>query len=299
MKLLSQIATRKKATQWIFFMFLSSIAFQNCSKISVQDLGQASTKTNAMGLTPPSAQIICDPLSSGNATLNGGLVGSLTYRPDQVPSGVSFTQVSDYINFGTKSAQTVYLSQLNVPTRKFTDGFMTQDNSLIRKDHGELLIEYFGLHMETILKLSSRDPVGKYQLALLSDDGTILEVHKTSDEKMTLIRNDGAHSARFGCASSLISMSAETRLPISVDYFQGPRMHIALVAMWRQLPEGTLTAPADPLCGQDGGSNSFYFDSETSPSTPQPAYNQLLSRGWKPISSENFELPNSATNPCH
>jgi len=53
---------------------------------------------------------------------------------------------------------------------------------------------------------------------------------------------------------------------------------------------------ADPLCGATG--NETFFDYNNN-SAPQAAYNQLLSRGWKPIAAANWNLPAFAIfNPC-
>ena len=63
--------------------------------------------------------------------------------------------------------------------------------------------------------------------------------------------------------------------------------------MWRKVNESTT---AEPRCGQQG--NSLFFDYNNN-SAPQPAYNELLSRDWKPITSDNWEMAGEDTfNPC-
>lgn len=310
----SQNKTKIFISAWILLSAVTFIFFQNCSKVAVDDINQKNTSSSAAALstpelvppdqtaapTPPST-VVCDPLSAGPSTAaNGGLKGSLYYRPDPNLTNTSFNYIRDYLELGTKSSQELYLSQLNVPTRRFTEGFSQRDGTLIKKDNGEVLIEYFALHLESVLKLQAKDAAGKYQLALLSDDGSILKINTVAGaSQITLINNDNAHSAKLGCANNLISMDEKTRLSISIDYFQGPREHIALMALWRPLPADTVDAPAESLCGRGGTSPGLFFDSNTIPSTPQQAYEDLLSHGWKPIEAGNFELPNKATNPCH
>jgi hypothetical protein len=295
-KLSQNATTQIFGLKGVLFLISGLLLFQNCSKIAISEIpSQGKAVVNSV---PPPKDVVCDPLSSnGTVATNGGLIGSLFYKPDQA-SNSSFGQVSDFFSSGIKSSQTLYLSQLNVPTRRFTEGFFKQDNSLIRKDNGEVLVEWFALHLESVLKLTTRDLIGKYQFGVLSDDGSIFTITESNGQK-TRIQNDGLHGAQFACASPLVSMDASSRLPMSMDYFQGPREHIALIAMWRKVSDSETTAPNEPLCGQGAGDNEFFFDSNVSPSQPQQAYNDLLARGWKPIAMENFELPNNAQNPCH
>jgi hypothetical protein len=63
--------------------------------------------------------------------------------------------------------------------------------------------------------------------------------------------------------------------------------------MWRRVNSST---PNDPLCGQNG--NSLFFDYNNN-SAPEPAFNQLLSRGWYPLAVANFSITaDTSYNPC-
>ena len=88
------------------------------------------------------------------------------------------------------------------------------------------------------------------------------------------------------------------RLPIAVDYYQGPRFHIALMVLWRKLPDANASSLADSACGLSG--NDRFFNSNQSPSVPSQTYLDLLSRGWSVVAPQNFLLPlNSPMNPCN
>jgi hypothetical protein len=80
---------------------------------------------------------------------------------------------------------------------------------------------------------------------------------------------------------------------MKIDYYQGPRYHIALVPIWRKVNSST---PNDPLCGKNG--NNYFFDPDHN-SMPLAAYNQLASRGWYPLGVANFSVTQDTDyNPC-
>jgi hypothetical protein len=145
--------------------------------------------------------------------------------------------------------------------------------------------------MESNLKLGLDDPEGQYQMAVLSDDGTNLFVKDAADYR-NYVNNDGTHPTRMGCSIDALTFNSTTRIPMKLDYYQGPRFHIALTVLWRVKPaDGSL----DPLCGSSG--NSRFWDSTQNPPAPQQSYYDLLGRGWKVLTTDNFELPGQQ-NPC-
>ena len=82
-------------------------------------------------------------------------------------------------------------------------------------------------------------------------------------------------------------------MPLELDYYQGPRYHISLVVMWRPW-NGSAD---DPSCGKQG--NGMFFNSQVDPPAPQAAYNALLSRGWKVVSTPHYRLEAPTQNPCN
>lgn len=235
-------------------------------------------------------KIVCDPFHGDlQPGPNDGLIAQIYYRGANQPQ---WTDTQSYITQGTLSGQTLFFSTLEVPTRMFDLGFPTQTGSNIKNDSNESLIEYFGIQFSSILKLSSLDEEGTYELALLSDDGATFKVRQPDGTYKTLVSNDNNHPTRFGCGDR-IEMTRDTELFVQMDYYQGPRYHISMIPMWRKV---TATTPKDSRCGQSG--NTLFFDPNNN-SAPQPAYNDLLSRGWKPIAADNWNLPAFAIlNPC-
>ncbi|MCB9073446.1 MAG: hypothetical protein H6623_07475 [Bdellovibrionaceae bacterium] len=237
----------------------------------------------------PLNKVVCDPFDPGVAGPNDGLVAHLYYRGQGQDR---WYNTLDYLNLGQQSPQTLFFSSLDVPTRLFDQGFPTETGSSINDDAGNRLMEYFALTFSSVLKLTADDEDGDYEFALLSDDGAVMYVRDSSGQYQPIVNNDGDHPTRMGCGQKL-TLDHSSELVIKLDYYQGPRYHISLVPMWRKVSSATT---AEPLCGHSG--NSLFFDYNNN-STPQAAYNQLLSRGWKPIASGNWNLPAFAVfNPC-
>lgn len=238
---------------------------------------------------------VCDPFNVGTTARDRGLVGNLLFLEDSQPR---YTAVSDYIDNGTPIASTLYFDKLFVPTRAFDLGFYTQDGELVLNHNGQPVYEYFGLRLESQLTLGDNEPEGWYQMAVLSDDGARVSEINPDGTKSIIVNNDGTHSTRMGCSSRSIYMERGTKLPILVEYYQGPRYHISLVVLWRPLPSGAdpHTSASDVECGRSG--NARFFNSTLVPSEPTATYYDMLTRGWKPLDNENYYFPEQASNPC-
>jgi len=258
------------------------------------------TAGNSSVAVESSLAAVCDPLGgdggSGSASL--GLYAQLYYLTDSMPR---YTSVSDYIQNGVQASVNIFFSDLDVPTRLFNEGFQTQGGSLLTDQDGNTLYEYFALHFNSVIGLSASDPEGKYQFAVLSDDGAIFSIDENGLGLNPLINNDGTHPSLFGCAPHSISMTHATQLPMQLDYYQGPRFEIALMLLWREIPadvDETLDPSVleDVACGQEG--NYTFFDPNQSPSAPQATWIQMLARGWKVLQPANYSLPPSVSSPC-
>lgn len=237
----------------------------------------------------PLNKLVCDPFDPGTPGPNDGMIATLHYRTSGQPA---WQRVNDYIEQGHKSAQYLFFSKLNVPTRIFSLGFPTETGESIKNDLQETLNEYFALSVSSILKLAPSDEEGEYELALLSDDGAVFQIRQQDGNYITVVDNDGNHPTRMGCGAR-ITMDRESELVVRINYYQGPRYHISVIPMWRKVNAQTT---AEPRCGHTG--NGLYFDYNNN-SKPQPAYQELLTRGWKPISEDNWNMPAYALfNPC-
>ena len=237
----------------------------------------------------PLNKLVCDPFDPGSPGPNDGMIATLHYRTSGQPA---WTRVSDYIDFGQKSQKYLFFSKLNVPTRLFSLGFPTETGESIKNDLQETLNEYFALSVSSILKLAPTDGEGDYELALLSDDGAVFQIRQQDGSYRTVVDNDGNHPTRLGCGER-ITMNADSELVVRINYYQGPRYHISVIPLWRKV---TADTQAEPRCGQRG--NELFFDYNNN-SQPQPAYLELLARGWNPISEANWNMPSYALfNPC-
>ncbi len=244
--------------------------------------------------TPPE-RTVCDPFNAGSSAQDHGLVGHLLYLKDDQPR---YTSVNDYIEYGEPIESTLYFDKMFIPTRAFDLGFYTQDGTLVLNQNDEPIYEYFALRLESKLKLAPSEPAGWYQMALLSDDGSILSEKMPDGSLQEIVNNDGNHPTRMGCGSRSIYMDHNTEKSVVLAYHQGPRYHIAMTVMWRPVPVDV--DPNDPIndieCGRSG--NSRYFDSTQVPSQPQLPFYELLERGWKPLENVNYRFPEQALNPC-
>jgi hypothetical protein len=189
------------------------------------------------------------------------------------------------------------MNRLFVPTREFSTGFAGEDGEPLRDISGGVLNEWFALELESNLKLGSQDESGKYQLAVISDDGATLGFETPWGTLETIIQNEGAHATRMACATHPINLTTSTRIPVKLTYFQGPRYHIALIVMWRKIDSSGDGAIADEECGRSGADYFFRAGTSSLPAVAQTPYQNLLARGWKPLAGENFELQ-SGSNRC-
>lgn len=102
----------------------------------------------------------------------------------------------------------IYASALNIPLRDFTEGFPG-----VTKRQEWFAIDYTG-------RFWIEKP-GLYRFALTSDDGSRLDI-----DDQTLVDNDGIHPALTESGSVELTGGIHT---IRVQYFQGPRLQVALV----------------------------------------------------------------------
>ncbi|MDR3606343.1 MAG: hypothetical protein P4M08_03060 [Oligoflexia bacterium] len=278
----------------------------------------------------PNRSVYCDPLNNSGAAANtssaNGLIASLSYIPDGHVG--EYYGVEDFIRKSTPIDADLYFSQLNVPTEIFSQGFRDGSGKPLSDPHGNPLIEFFSLQFQTVIQLSPNDEPGTYQFAVISDDGSIMRLKPNSDDRhddndrdhdrdrdrdfdrdhdrdhfssddgyVEFIDNDGDHPSRMACASEGIPFDVTTRLPMKLDYFQGPRYNIALTLLWRKIDSNKCGSLKDSACGAEG--NDTFFKSTNTSSTPTSVYASMLKRGWKPLVSGNFLLPSGvAPNPC-
>lgn len=108
---------------------------------------------------------------------------------------------------------TVCMDQYAVSKRRFENGFPDVPN----------LFEWFALKTNTILIVPED---GRYTFRLNSDDGSKLFI-----DNRLVIDNDGQHSASSKDATIQLTKGEHV---VNLDYFQGPRVFIALELFWQK-----------------------------------------------------------------
>lgn len=255
--------------------------------------------------TAPSEKDICEPLKEeGEEIVYGhGLVGKLY---DGAPNKIE--NFKELLEKGKLLEGLIYMSKLNIPTRKFDKGFPREDGTLVMNMMGKDLIENFGIEFSGSLELLPDDGPGYYELGVISDDGTVLDIE--SDGKLvSIISGDHTTPSKFFCGNQLVRMEAGKKVPMRLRYFQGPRYHIALIMMWRKvqplegeselLIKNQVKQPVkETRCGIAG--NKFFFDPDSS-SHPTMEYLDLFDPKkrevpWKIVQHKNLRLPAGYSN---
>lgn len=267
----------------------ATMGLYSCNDSSSQNESSNTNQQNAqVNNLPTIPSVVCDPFNppNGSADEHSGLIGSLKYLSDSMPR---YGSVIDYLANGVSVPTTIWMSQVNVPPQNFDRGFIGGNGQALTSNEGYTLFQYFSLSFTSDLKKPAGAASSYFQIALLSDDGAILQANKGSGFE-TLINNDGAHISRMKCATSTVELaSADSRIPIRLDYFQGPATELALMLFWREV-SGPGADLSDPLCDAEG--RTLFFDPSTS--TPTQAYEDFLGRGWSVIPTDSFVTE----NPC-
>ncbi len=305
----------KQAAFWSFAVVATGLFFQNCSQQygvgAVSNPSKVSPAANAESVpvvqTPPHSNpsndpvvAVCDPLQNQGDGLPG-LQGELYYVPESVSgedeNGVPIP-MKNLTEMNAKGVQVpntmVFLSQVNSPSRSFSEGFRSTDGELMKNENGEVLFENFSLKMETNLQLGPNDPEGLYQLGIVSDDGAIVEVN-TGSGFVKVVDNDGLHAPRLGCGS-MIEMRRGVSIPMRITYYQGPRYIISAVMLWRKASSATDNS-AQGSCGYTDKESDRWFVVDH-PEQTTPRMSNLLAGGWKVIQPHNYQAVSNMNQAC-
>lgn len=247
--------------------------------------------------TPPP---VCNPFGSGSGgtkTSADGIKAKMYYYNSSDLGVYPTSHATDFYAHGHMANADFYFNDFDVPTRAFDQGFQLEDGSLLATDDGTKLFEYFAFDFKTSIRLPQGSGTKVKQFALMADDGATLIVQDPVTQVWTKqVNDDGQHASRLACGTNPVQVSSEFSVPIELQYFQGPRYHIALVLLWRDW-QGSSFDPNDPWCGQSG--NSLFFNSTTIPSTPSDAWIDLMSR-WEVVPSDVFHIDaDQGVNPCN
>jgi len=140
-----------------------------------------------------------------------------------------------------KPQGTIYTRRLNVSPREFTAGFPGVTKRF----------EWFAIEFRSRLRIKT---AGTYKFRLSSDDGSKLFI-----DGKPVIKNDGVHGVWSEVGSVRLAAGSHD---IVVQYFQGPRHHVALQLFW--------TPPGGKEVIFPGGPGML-----TTPGIEKPAYGYL------------------------
>jgi hypothetical protein len=278
---------------------LFGLAISTCLVFQVTSRAEANSSQANEDNSAHAANSVCDPFNKqGSLGQDRGLVGELFYVPD-VKKRPAISNMNELYRHAVRADHVVYLNDVNVPTRAFDRGFNTQDGGLLKTPMGKDLHEFFALHLESELTLSKEDheKPGYYQFAVLADDGVAVSI-----DGETLLNDTAHHPTKMICSTTAVHLNKSARVPITIDYYQGPRRHIALVLLYRYVKKqeksnGKHAMEAEPYCKKSG--NALFFDSNKVPSAPQKAWKEMMARGWKVVPASNFYIPGDRErNPC-
>lgn len=281
----------------------------------------AGTGTGPGGTASGTITTICNPFGGTTASSTGGLVANGVYyvNVDSLPAGtdplsVVNNSVEGFFNANNPNigyfSQNVLLSDIDLPDTYFTQGFTDSNGHQLVTSSGTPLIQYFALRLQSTF-VQANWAAGDYQIATLSDDGNILTMtggQATGSD--FVISNDGAHSMQMGCTANTLHVTANSSIPLTFDWFQGPPISLGFIMLYR--PVAVVGTAQDPFGGKGGNSDTFFFldhdsnNNAISPSIAQAPYQQLIaafnsstgSGGWTVVEPGHFVLPGNTQNPC-
>jgi len=246
----------------------------------------------------PTPTPVCDPFANGGsvgATAQNGVKGDLFYYDTaQLNQFGQPSAVNQVITNGIHANSNLFFNKIDVPTRRWTSGFVSGSTTL-KKANGQTLNEFFAVRFKTFIKLPEGSADKQYQFAILSDDGAKAFIKVPgSSSYVAVVNNDGQHETKMGCALEPVTFKSSQAIEVVLDYYQGIRDHIAVVLLWREWNG----SPDDVECEKKG--NNRYFNWNVSPSAPTATYNGLLNRGWSVVPADvmYIDATTQQTNPC-
>ena len=128
------------------------------------------------------------------------------------------------------------------------------------------MIEWFAISASGYMILPATRDEGFYHIATISDDGI-----RVSVDGSVILSNPNVHAPTLDCASELVQFSKGDKKPFVLDYFQGPRYHIALITMIKKVDPANYARSGN--CSTRSGPDS------------------LIQEGYEVIGPEWFVLP--------
>ena len=201
--------------------------------VATNNLGLTRTLAHSWNVT--TSNIICDPFtdSPSECPHGKGLVGNLYYL-DQATinsSSIEFlnnVRLDDYLQYGSKIENPVYMNQVDVLYTGFTNGFTTSSGETLQNRNGQRLIEWFSIRFTSSLLPNRGNEDQSYEFAIQSDDGMRVLL-----DGEVILEDDGLHVPRWKCTQTSYEFSPSMRKPLEIHYFQGPGNALAMRFFYR------------------------------------------------------------------
>ncbi len=151
--------------------------------------------------------------SSETQTQTENVFGQNNWTPNSLKGSIYFLPegTSALPDFSTiYPAGYIYTKSLNVPERAFDSGFPGISSRF----------EWFALSYSGQINIPLAR-AGEYTFKLTSDDGSRLII-----DRKIVVNNDGTHRTASAEGSVYLNPGQHS---ITIDYFQGPRLHVALI----------------------------------------------------------------------
>ncbi|HXH32736.1 MAG TPA: hypothetical protein VNJ01_18195 [Bacteriovoracaceae bacterium] len=197
-----------------------------------------------------STNVICDPFGDDDVipeSSNSGLHAKIYEGQAQ------WYQLDRYFTEGVERTEDIYFSNFNVPSRSFSQGFGT-DGEYLKDRNGERLVEWFAIRARGFISLPASESDGSYHLVTISDDGIKVTVDGT-----VVISNPGAHAPTIDCGQTLTVLTKATKKTFELQYFQGPREHIALMTFIKKVDDASTFQRAS-YCSTTNGPSALLDD---------------------------------------
>ncbi len=204
---------------------------------------------------PPEDTVVCGGLGEDDGDeARYGIQGSIftSNKQNDPKSAVKYATHANPVRNSNGDVVSIFLNNINVPERRFNQGFYNLNGDVLQDGQGNTLIEYFGLKLNYTLTLPIHMKAGYYHIAIESDDGAVLKVLDSDNSYKTIIDNDGQHATQTKCTSKAIYLDHTTQIPSELYYYQGPREHIALRLAWKSVRNADSASGCGPLGAADG-----------------------------------------------
>lgn len=248
-------------------LVIVSVCFQNCQSDEFYEKADLVASRNArICQDGKSDNLICNPFG-GPAPgddepadpARAGLIGHLFEGED------NWNEIDRYLASGYRHPEAIYFSNFNVPVRSFSEGFIMGSEPL-KDRQGDRLIEWFGIQVKGYTVLPPAKTAGAYHIATLSDDGVRVLIDGRS-----IVNNPRTHAVTLDCANEVVEFQPGDEKTFELQYFQGPRHHIALMVFIKKV----------------NNPGSFSTGNCASGNRPE----DLIAAGYEVMSSAWFTLP--------